>query len=217
MCGICADEMGNYNPVSWIMPKCCLRAYVHLLCMRKAALTSGYDLKCVYCKNKQFHEEIKYLNVYVPDRIALWENDTDFYDFKKKKTKSCNHTKCICPKGKEFKAENGVWAIVSCQICSTPGFHKGCIQNFKEDFTTCDVCKNDINCNDAGLDSYATLNIPTQSQDCMPSCSSKTKVTGEEIEDSKRGYLEFSKTKEIDNDDVDVAEGSNDMPREEFL
>uniref|UniRef100_A0A905IF82 PHD-type domain-containing protein n=1 Tax=Musca domestica TaxID=7370 RepID=A0A905IF82_MUSDO len=120
-CYICRQYMGIYSPTNWISAKCCKNGYVHSLCLKKYALKAGYYLKCIWCKNKEFREDIKYMGIFVPDRDADWEREKDAYRDLHRSTKRCDMTPCNCPKGRVYTSPK--WSIIRCTLCGLVGAH----------------------------------------------------------------------------------------------
>lgn len=63
--------MGEYHPVTSIMPSCCNLGFFHKLCMMRFAKEAGYYTVCPLCGDKDEHnfkDEIKYRGVHIPDR-----------------------------------------------------------------------------------------------------------------------------------------------------
>lgn len=101
-CYICLEEMGIYNRVRYMYAKCCLNGYAHYKCMKLYALSAGYYLICIWCKDKRFRDEVKYQGVFVPDRDANWELDGKAYRDLYRSHRRCDMEICNCPKGRDF-------------------------------------------------------------------------------------------------------------------
>lgn len=101
LCFICAQIMGS-NPTRWIYAKCCGNGFIHSKCMKIYALSAGYYLTCIWCKDKQFREDIKYQGVFVPDREANWEKEKGAYGELYRCHKRCDMDICNCPKGRDY-------------------------------------------------------------------------------------------------------------------
>ncbi|XP_065359811.1 pineapple eye protein-like [Calliphora vicina] len=78
VCFICKQIMLQ-NATRWIYSKCCGSGFTHSKCMKTYALSAGYYLSCIWCKDKCFREDIKYQGVFVPDREANWEKEKGAY------------------------------------------------------------------------------------------------------------------------------------------
>lgn len=100
LCFICTEVMGT-NPKSWIYAKCCGNGFTHARCMKSYALSAGYYLKCIWCKDKQFREDIKFQGVFVPDREANWEKKGSYGELYGGH-KRCDMEVCNCPKGRNY-------------------------------------------------------------------------------------------------------------------
>lgn len=71
-CMVCWESLGDYSPIEAIK-SCCNRGWIHLYCMRKAAVLSEYPLHCPLCGiyKEQFLALIRERGVYVPDQEAM--------------------------------------------------------------------------------------------------------------------------------------------------
>lgn len=101
-CYICKASMGTYFPYTWISSKCCSNGYVHSICMKRYALNAGYYLICIWCKSKQFREDIKYMGIFVPDRDADWERENGAFLDLHRFIKRCDMDICQCDKGRNY-------------------------------------------------------------------------------------------------------------------
>ncbi|XP_013099874.2 pineapple eye protein [Stomoxys calcitrans] len=130
-CYICKTGMGFYSPYSWIEAKCCNNGYVHRVCIKKYALNSGYYLICIWCKSKEFREDVKRLGVFVPDRDANWEREKGAYRDLHRPSLRCDMEICHCPKGRDFLSNK--WKIIRCTLCGLVGAHNPlCIPGFEK-------------------------------------------------------------------------------------
>ncbi|XP_065361048.1 pineapple eye protein-like [Calliphora vicina] len=144
VCFICKQIMLQ-NATRWIYSKCCGSGFTHSKCMKIYALSAGYYLSCIWCKDKRFREDIKYQGVFVPDREANWEKEKGAYGELYRSYKRCDMAVCQCPKGRDFKNAYK-WQLITCKFCGSFGAHTpGCIPGFEgskekiQEFK-CDVC-----------------------------------------------------------------------------
>ncbi|XP_075157065.1 E3 ubiquitin-protein ligase PHF7-like [Haematobia irritans] len=143
-CAICKSFMGAYRPTVWIRSKCCNNGYAHSVCMKKYALNSGYYLKCIWCRSKDFREDVKYQGIFVPDRDANWEREKGAYSELHRSYSRCDMETCHCGKGRDYS--KGKWSIIKCVLCGLVGAHNPfCIPGLEnnkkptEEFK-CDTC-----------------------------------------------------------------------------
>lgn len=101
-CSICKQGMGVYVPTRWIYAKCCSNGFVHRICLQKYALNAGYYLKCIWCKEKEFRETVKYQGIFVPDRDANWEKEKGAFQDLYRGHGRCDMEVCNCHKGRNF-------------------------------------------------------------------------------------------------------------------
>ena len=101
LCYICAQVMGP-NPKRWIYAKCCGNGFTHSKCMKIYALSAGYYLTCIWCKDKSFREDVKYQGVFVPDRDANWEREKGAFRDLHRVRHRCDMEVCNCPKGRDY-------------------------------------------------------------------------------------------------------------------
>lgn len=117
--------MGEYNPITSILPKCCKRGFIHRHCLIEYANSSGYYFKCVLCSSPDFRNEVRKRGVFVPDRDAHWELEKGAYSEIYFNHKFCDVTTCLCPFGRKFN-DTGKWKIFKCIHCAGTGTHKAC-------------------------------------------------------------------------------------------
>ncbi|KAI9586137.1 hypothetical protein GQX74_001984 [Glossina fuscipes] len=148
VCFICTKRMYNYHPKNWIYAECCKNGFVHNLCMQKYALSAGYYLKCIWCKDGEFRDAVKLQGIFVPDRDAKWELEPNAYKDLHCGYNRCDMKKCKCPRGREYVEyiEGRKWFLSLCKLCGSFGAHNPtCIPGFEsskekvEDFK-CDMC-----------------------------------------------------------------------------
>ena len=77
-CGICFENMLDYNPTTSFQPACCNQKeeegteheyWYHKRCIIRGTAEAGYYTNCIYCTNKDAYiPQIKKFGVYVPER-----------------------------------------------------------------------------------------------------------------------------------------------------
>lgn len=139
-CWICLETLGNYHPVRTLKANCCKNGYVHRYCMRKHALSAGYQLKCIWCPSKDFRDEIRKHGVFVPDREPLWDNnETLRYTDLHRGYSQCDATNCLSPKGREYFTATS-WKLIICCVCGSSGVHEKCNHEKSKNKYTCEIC-----------------------------------------------------------------------------
>ncbi|KAH8341059.1 hypothetical protein KR067_004397 [Drosophila pandora] len=130
---------------------CCRLGFAHMMCMRKYAMSSGYYLRCPWCRNSKFRDLIRLQSIFVPDRDAAWELEPNAYRDLHRSVFRCDQEECICPKGRQFT--NKTWSILMCKFCTVSGVHSKClvgtqgvdkISDIPKDFK-CTICVQIIN------------------------------------------------------------------------
>ncbi|XP_037941635.1 PHD finger protein 7-like [Teleopsis dalmanni] len=148
ICYICYEALGPYSAVEWIWAECCGNGYVHRICMQKYAYTAGRNLKCIWCNNKNFRENIKLQGIYVPDTKPQCEES---YGEEFQLQLQCEAKNCLCPFGRKYNKH--FWKLISCEYCGGYNIHNPkCMTNaqyskkkIKE--YICDICAGATNLN----------------------------------------------------------------------
>lgn len=140
-CFICMETITeDYHPITSI-PSCCNDTWFHRHCIQKAAISSGYSLKCPTCgksnEETNFREYVRGRGIYVPDQDAAWETQNAFADQLEMYSR-CDVSQCKCLNGRDYAEKEGEWSIIVCDHCSAKGIHHAC--NSKEESFTCDDC-----------------------------------------------------------------------------
>ncbi|KAH8396331.1 hypothetical protein KR222_008545 [Zaprionus bogoriensis] len=123
-CDICMQAIPVFTLANITYGDCCRKGFAHRTCMRRHALSSGYYLRCPWCRDKKFHDTIKLQSVYVPDRDATWERQPNAYRELHEKLLRCDAAECICPKGRSYN--RNTWSIQLCILCAATGTHFKC-------------------------------------------------------------------------------------------
>lgn len=132
--------MGTYNILRSVTSNCCGNKnwWMHRRCLMDFAVTAGYYLKCIFCLNVNFREDVKLMGVYVPDRDAQWEKVTGAYADLRQNI-FCDVKVCYCPKSRKY-TNNGKWKLLKCQLCAASGTHKGCAELTSDEYE-CFQCR----------------------------------------------------------------------------
>ncbi|XP_060666158.1 pineapple eye protein [Drosophila nasuta] len=138
-CDICFDSIRVFILSKVVYGDCCRKGFAHKVCMRRYAYSSGYYLRCLWCRDVKFHETIKLQSVFVPDRDATWELQKNAYSELHSKPLHCDEAECLCPKGRSYSKTYN-WNIQLCITCAAYGSHFKCRKDGAKDFK-CELCK----------------------------------------------------------------------------
>lgn len=142
-CMICWELMGDYHPITSI-PSCCRSGWFHAICIRKAAIFSGYMFSCPLCGHRkdEFLAAVRNRGIYVPMRDAAWELSQNAYGSLLFQYRSCDAKKCFCPNGRDFavKRSRSKWFLLKCIYCGSKGIHFGCSSHDLQDEFKCTEC-----------------------------------------------------------------------------
>ncbi|XP_017871042.1 PREDICTED: G2/M phase-specific E3 ubiquitin-protein ligase [Drosophila arizonae] len=123
-CDICFRPISPFLLHNVTYGDCCRKGFAHRTCMRRYALASGYYLRCLWCRSKTFHDNIRLQSVFVPDRDATWERQPNAYSELHNRRMRCEQAICLCPKGRDFN--RNTWIIQPCILCAAVGTHYKC-------------------------------------------------------------------------------------------
>ncbi|KAH8263662.1 hypothetical protein KR044_012332 [Drosophila immigrans] len=137
-CDICFRQINLFMLSKVAYGDCCRRGFAHKICMRRYAIASGYYLRCLWCRDTQFHNTIKLQSVFVPDRDATWERQPNAYSELHRKSLRCDQPECSCPQGRDYN--RGRWIIQLCILCAASGAHFKCRADDEKDFK-CQFCE----------------------------------------------------------------------------
>lgn len=128
-CMVCWEPMGTYNPITSI-PSCCEKGWIHVRCMRKAAITAGYYFKCPLCGHNRdgYLPFVRKRGIFVPDQDAVWELSQNAYGSLLLQYNRCDAKVCHCENGREFsiKRKRSKWFLLKCIYCGSKAIHFGC-------------------------------------------------------------------------------------------
>ncbi|KAH8281242.1 hypothetical protein KR018_002091 [Drosophila ironensis] len=124
-CYICQEAILVCYPHIVTYGDCCRGGFAHLRCMRRYALSAGYYLRCIWCRNTDFRDSIRLQNVFVPDRDAAWELERNAYRDLHRQAMRCDLDECQCPNGRQFNSNS--WKILVCKLCGSGAAHGKCV------------------------------------------------------------------------------------------
>ncbi|XP_064536422.1 pineapple eye protein [Drosophila montana] len=143
-CDICFRAISPFLLHNVTYGDCCRKGFAHRTCMRRYALASGYYLRCLWCRDKKFHDTIRLQSVFVPDRDATWERQPNAYSELHSKRLRCEQTVCLCPNGRDYHRHS--WTIQLCILCAATGTHLKCRVGTMRLVRTYGVEPNDFKC-----------------------------------------------------------------------
>lgn len=135
-CHVCYKLITTNHPASCILSKCCVDApkyfpersleviatecFTHADCVQRYTANAGYDSVCINCNmdgmnKEEWQEQMRLRGIFVPRRMAVWEND-DY--FKQQTKRKCENKNCKTP-----DATKNVW---TCYICGCFPLHLKC-------------------------------------------------------------------------------------------
>ncbi|KAH8279812.1 hypothetical protein KR054_006398 [Drosophila jambulina] len=124
-CDICMVRICVFGLYHVAFPECCRLGFVHKMCLRKYALSSGYYLSCIWCRSSEFRSTIRLQGIFVPDRDATWERQSNAYRELHMRTLRCDEKDCLCSHGTSYNKK--LWYIYACQVCGSTGAHAQCL------------------------------------------------------------------------------------------
>ncbi|CAO1429609.1 unnamed protein product [Diamesa serratosioi] len=147
LCAFCYEYMGKSNPVSSVVPSCCVKHFIHRKCMMKYTQEAGYYTTCPLCDNSEpenFRREMMLKGIFVPDREASWETTSNFGSQVKNK---CNFVDCPKPKATS-NIIGAPYSVCTCFVCGCFPIHLKCAGVKNHDNYYCPKChdKTFLNC-----------------------------------------------------------------------
>ncbi|EDW75051.1 uncharacterized protein Dwil_GK19966 [Drosophila willistoni] len=142
ICNICYKPILAFALHRVVYGDCCRKGFAHRNCMRRYALSSGYYLRCIWCRNEKFRDLIRLQSIFVPDRDATWERERNAYRELHTRHLTCQMTDCICTKGRDYN--RNTWEIVSCKLCASTAAHLKCLPPHQKQAKCfkCETCEN---------------------------------------------------------------------------
>lgn len=141
ICTICQDNMNGYLPVQSILAPCCKNGWFHKSCIMQFATTAGYFFKCPLCNDsKVFREKIVKLGVFIPNKDAEWERETNAFNELLEDPKFCN----ICEVVRYGRNKKPLQVKICCDMCGAFSAHISCWKE-KHLKDACPICLEIIN------------------------------------------------------------------------
>lgn len=169
-CCVCYKPLLTDHPAKCIFSKCCLEhsknypertlqklqeeCFNHSNCVQRYVVNAGYDSQCINCpmddmSKKEWQNQMRRKGIFVPMRMAVWEDD-DY--FKQQIKNKCGNEKCKTP-----SITRNVW---TCFICGCFPLHLKCAGVTSHEEYLCPKCIN-----------QSFVDLALKSQDVSPCCS----------------------------------------------
>nr|XP_061798722.1 G2/M phase-specific E3 ubiquitin-protein ligase-like [Nerophis lumbriciformis] len=127
-CSVCLDAVdGN---LSYAVLKCpsCHASWFHRDCVQRQAHSAGlFFFRCTLCNNKdEYQQEMLRMGIYIPERDASWELETNAYADLLEVYMHCDAHECLCVNGRAHSAKTGWFQAIRCLLCGSRGTHRKC-------------------------------------------------------------------------------------------
>ncbi|KAJ3613166.1 hypothetical protein NHX12_019418, partial [Muraenolepis orangiensis] len=108
-CSVCLDAIAP--PLCYSVLKCpaCHASWFHRDCIQRQARSAGlHFFRCSLCNNKEdFQEEMLTLGIYIPERDASWELESNAFEELLQVYENCDAPVCCCRHGRSYSGETG--------------------------------------------------------------------------------------------------------------
>ncbi|KAH8374195.1 hypothetical protein KR200_004460 [Drosophila serrata] len=170
-CDICMEPIVLFGLHTVVFPECCRLGFVHKMCMRRYAVSSGYYLSCIWCRSSKFRDSIRLQGIFVPDRDAEWERQKDAYRELHRRSIRCDEKDCLCKHGRAYN--KNIWFIYACKVCGSTGAHARCLARSMQlakvpepiEFKCIDCQKLEKNLEERNLGRSSALSLETNKED----------------------------------------------------
>uniref|UniRef100_A0A673CCC7 G2/M-phase specific E3 ubiquitin protein ligase n=1 Tax=Sphaeramia orbicularis TaxID=375764 RepID=A0A673CCC7_9TELE len=127
-CSVCLDSIDPILSYSVLKCPSCHTSWFHRDCVQRQAHSAGlFFFRCTLCNNKdQFQEEMLRMGIYIPERDASWELETNAYSELLEVYRRCDAVSCICDRGRTHSARSGWFEVIRCSLCGSKGTHRKC-------------------------------------------------------------------------------------------
>ncbi|XP_028293943.1 G2/M phase-specific E3 ubiquitin-protein ligase [Gouania willdenowi] len=127
-CSVCLDSITPVLSSSILKCPCCHASWFHRDCVQRQAHSAGlFFFRCTLCNNKElFQEEMLRMGIYIPERDASWELESNAFSELLEVYQSCDALSCLCDTGRTYSAKSGWFTVIRCQLCGSRGTHRKC-------------------------------------------------------------------------------------------
>ncbi|KAM4625242.1 G2/M phase-specific E3 ubiquitin-protein ligase [Polymixia lowei] len=127
-CSVCLDPIEPLLSYNVLKCPACHTSWFHRDCVQRQAHSAGlYFFRCTLCNNKDsFQEEMLRMGIYIPERDASWELESNAYEELLEVYQHCDALTCLCKNGRTHSAKAGWFELVRCRLCGSKGTHRKC-------------------------------------------------------------------------------------------
>ncbi|XP_056445773.1 G2/M phase-specific E3 ubiquitin-protein ligase [Gadus chalcogrammus] len=127
-CSVCLDPLPPLLGYSVLKCPSCHTSWFHRACIQRQAISAGlHFFRCTLCNNKErFQEEMLTMGIYIPERDASWELESNAFEELLQVYENCDAPDCCCRQGRSHSAKTGWFEIVRCKLCGSRGTHRRC-------------------------------------------------------------------------------------------
>uniref|UniRef100_A0A8C5F5G6 G2/M-phase specific E3 ubiquitin protein ligase n=1 Tax=Gadus morhua TaxID=8049 RepID=A0A8C5F5G6_GADMO len=127
-CSVCLDPLPPLLGYSVLKCPSCHTSWFHRACIQRQAISAGlHFFRCTLCNNKErFQEEMLTMGIYIPERDASWELESNAFEELLQVYENCDAPDCCCRQGRSHSAKTGWFEIVRCRLCGSRGTHRRC-------------------------------------------------------------------------------------------
>ncbi|CAL8298530.1 unnamed protein product [Arctogadus glacialis] len=127
-CSVCLDPLPPLLGYSVLKCPSCHTSWFHRACIQRQAISAGlHFFRCTLCNNKErFQEEMHTMGIYIPERDASWELESNAFEELLQVYENCDAPDCCCRQGRSHSAKTGWFEIVRCMLCGSRGTHRRC-------------------------------------------------------------------------------------------
>ncbi|CAL8273850.1 unnamed protein product [Merluccius merluccius] len=127
-CSVCLDLIPPVLCYSVLKCPACHNSWFHRACIQRQAQSAGlHFFRCSLCNNKErFQLEMLTMGIYIPDRDASWELESNAFEELLQVYENCDAPDCCCRKGRSYSAKSGWFEVLRCRLCGSRGTHRKC-------------------------------------------------------------------------------------------
>ncbi|KAK5886950.1 hypothetical protein CesoFtcFv8_017929 [Champsocephalus esox] len=127
-CSVCLDSIEPVLGYSVLKCPSCHHSWFHRACVQRQAHSAGlFFFRCTLCSNKEdFQQEMLRMGIYIPERDASWELETNAYSDLLEVYEHCDASTCLCNDGRTHSYTSGWFEVIRCRLCGSTGTHRKC-------------------------------------------------------------------------------------------
>ncbi|KAG7258063.1 hypothetical protein CRUP_014818, partial [Coryphaenoides rupestris] len=121
-CSVCLDSIQPLLGYSVLKCPSCHSSWFH-----RGLHTGVHFFRCTLCNNKEhFQEEMLTMGIYIPERDASWELESNAFEDLLEVYERCDAPTCCCRHGREYSSKTGWFEVLRCRLCGSRGTHRRC-------------------------------------------------------------------------------------------